>query len=320
MRRRSRLAWMAAAVVTVLAVAGFGTTIATADSASVTVYLAVNGDDDADGSSGRPLKSLRGARDLLADIDSTSATIVVRPGTYYESATVNWAGVPQTTIALRRDGGTERPVFDGSRATGTARYWMDSHGGPSLDVREVLVRNYRTGGLRLDTDGNTVRNMIFEKLGNKYVGGGDGYAAVHLLGSSNNTITNNIFRKLENTDCPGCIHGVYAANGSSDSEITGNRFSDITGDVVRLRNGTVDNLVSDNTFSRSGSAATDRAFVSFWRFRSSETCGSGNRVEDNQYDGRYYNGTTGQRIAGSGAEPGLSRCVNAITESGNTRI
>ncbi|HEY6739021.1 MAG TPA: hypothetical protein VI076_09235, partial [Actinopolymorphaceae bacterium] len=131
---------------------------------SVTIHLDPAGSDDNDGTAARPVRSLAGARQVLADpdnADTTSATILVRPGTYYESAVVHWNGIPQRTLAIRRAQDTGRPVFDGSRATGSSHYWMNTAGGPSLDVRGLLVRNYRTGGIRLDTDGNTVRNMIF---------------------------------------------------------------------------------------------------------------------------------------------------------------
>lgn len=294
----------------VLAVPGTG------EAASVTLYMSPSGSDGADGSSGAPVKSLKRVKALLAGSSASTATVVVRAGTYYETAMVSWSGVPQDLLQFRREG-AQRPVFDGSRVAGTTRYWMNTAGGPRLDVRELTVRNYRTGALRLDTDGNTVRNMIFERIGNKYVSGGDGYAAVHLLGSSDNAVVNNIMRDLENTDCPGCVHGVYAATGSSRNLLQGNTFSRVTGDPVRLRNGTDDNRVEGNTFTTSGLPGTNRALVTFWRFTAAEVCGTGNRADDNTYDGRYYSGATGQRILGSGAEDGLARCTSALAGSGN---
>ncbi|HEY6737904.1 MAG TPA: hypothetical protein VI076_03575, partial [Actinopolymorphaceae bacterium] len=150
---------------------------------TVTIHLDPAGSDENDGTAARPVRSLARAKQVLADpenADTTSATILVRPGTYYESAVVSWNGIPPRTLAIRRDGEAGRPVFDGRRATGSSHYWMNTAGGPSLDVRGLLVRNYRTGGIRLDTDGNTVRNMIFERIGNKHVPDGPGYAALHL--------------------------------------------------------------------------------------------------------------------------------------------
>ncbi|MBB6036727.1 right-handed parallel beta-helix repeat-containing protein [Phytomonospora endophytica] len=289
---------------------------AAVQAASVTLHMSPTGSDSADGGAGAPVRSLTRVKSLLAGSTATTATVVVGAGTYYETAMVSWSGVPQDLLLFRREG-TQRPVFDGSRVTGTTRYWMNTAGGPRLDVRELTVRNYRTGALRLDTSGNTVRNMIFERIGNKYVPDGSGFAAVHLLGSDDNAIVNNIMRDLENTDCPGCVHGVYAATGSSRNLLRGNTFSRVTGDPVRLRNGTDDNLVEDNTFTDSGLPGTDRALITFWRFTAAETCGTGNRAVGNTYDGRFHTGASGQRIIGSGAEDGLAKCSSALTGSGN---
>jgi len=316
LRRRSR--WILAAAL-VIATAATGGAVATAAPVDVTLYLSVDGRDDANGDADSPLRTLSGARDRLAQTDSETATILVRPGTYRETATVDWSSVPQSKVTIQRASGTERPVFDGSQVTGKAQYWVDTHGGPALDVWGMLVRNYQTGGLRLDTDGNHVRNMIFEKIGNRHKPGGPGYAAVHMLGSSNNSVINNVFRDLENDDCGGCVHALYIANDSDGSVITGNRISDVIGDPIRLRNGTDGNVISDNEFSRSGGRGDNRAFVSFWVFRDTEVCGGGNLVTDNRYDGRRYDGSTGQPIAGSGAEPGLARCPSVISESGNVK-
>lgn len=288
--------------------------------ADATIYMSPSGNDTGDGSSTDPVPSLQRVKELLIDDGGDAATIIVRAGTYFETTTASWNGIPQDRLEFRRDGGAERPVFDGSRMTGAAQYWMNTAGGPSLDVKELLIRNYQTGGIRMDTDGNTVRNMFFEKLGNRHIPGGPGYAALHLLGSSNNTFANIVFRDLENNDCPGCVHAVYAANDSDGNTITNSTFERITGDPIRFRHGTDDNMVSGNEFYRNSTPGTDRALVSFWRFKAEEDCGSGNRADDNRYDGRYYNGTTGQTMIGSGSEPGVPDCSSALSGSGNVLV
>lgn len=282
-----------------------------------TIHLSPDGDDAATGGPDDPVRSLARAERLLRGIDSTSATIVITPGTYYEDSVVSWNAVPQEELVLRSTSETERPVFDGSQATGGLHYWMNTAGGPRLDVRGLLVRNYRTGGIRLDTDGNRVHDTIFERLGNQHVPDGPGYSALHLLGSSHNTFSDNVFRDLENSDCPGCIHAVYAANGSSDNRVVDNEIARVTGDPVRLRNDTHRNVIEGNTFSRSGTNIAHRAMVSFWRFTADEECGSDNRVDHNRYDGRFYNGDSGQRIIGSGSSDGVPRCAQAVRGKGN---
>lgn len=300
------------AVAAPAALAGPDPAVGSAASDEAAVYLSPHGDDAADGGPDAPVASLTRAAQLLADAGTETATVWIEPGTYYEPAVVAWNRVPQSLVALRSTSTSERPVFDGSRATGNLHYWMNTAGGPSLDVRGLTVRNYRTGGIRMDTAGNVVTDLVFERLGNQHVPDGPGYAALHLLGSSGNTVTDNVFRDLENLDCPGCIHAIYAANGSSDNRFTGNAMARITGDPVRLRHDTHRNVFERNTFARSGSRFAHRAMASFWRFRDTEACGVDNRVDRNVYDGRFYNGEPGQRIIGSGSEPGIESCPEAI--------
>lgn len=308
---------MATAMLTGLLLAGLTITAPVATAAEVTVYLSPSGDDSGDGGSESPVGSLARAAELLEDAPSDSATIAIEPGTYYESAVVAWNRVPQGMVRLQSTSNTSRPVFDGSKATGNLHYWMNTAGGPSLDVRGLLVRNYRNGGIRMDTDGNVVHDLVFVNLGNRHVPDGPGYAALHLLGSSGNTVTDNVLDRLENVDCPGCIHAIYAANGSSDNVVTGNSMSRITGDPVRLRHDTHRNVFAHNTFARSGTRFPHRAMASFWRFRTTESCGTANRVDHNVYDGRFYNGESGQRIIGSGSEDGVESCPQAIRGVGN---
>ncbi|MFI2435187.1 right-handed parallel beta-helix repeat-containing protein [Streptomyces sp. NPDC018957] len=288
--------------------------------------MSTSGSDQNDGSSSRPVKSLQRVKQILMTKSTDSATILIAPGTYYETAKATWGGVPQSTLLFRRNGDTGRPVFDGANFYPNVKshYWMDTAGGPRLDVRELRVRNYRTGGIRMATSDNIVRNMIFENLGNKYVPHAeyDGYAALHLLGSSRNTISNVTFRNLDNTggSCFGCIHAVYAADGSSDNQIDDSRFSYITGDPVRLRNASSNNVIELNSFADSARGGTDRAMVSFWQIDSGDVCGTGNKVNNNTWNGKFFDGTDGAPIMASGANPGLTRCTAAISGSGNDLV
>ena len=140
---------------------------------------------------------------------------------------------------------------------------------------------------------------------------------MHFLNSSDNTVTDSVFSDLVNTDCPGCIHAAYVANGSSDNHFARNTMARITGDPVRLRHDTHRNLFQQIVFARSGSAFPHRAMASFWRFKDTEVCGVDNRVERSVSDGRYYDGTAGQRTIGNGAEPGVEVCDQALRGTGN---
>lgn len=320
---------LAAGAVALAAVSGVpaaatvtGPDAATAGPGTV-VHVSTTGTSTSTGSADDPAGSLTRAVEILRAAGGATATIVVGDGTYHEPRSVSFRSVPQSTVTLRPAGAGTRPVFDGSLATGSSHYWLNTSGGPSLDVAGFEVRNYRTGGIRLDTDGNVVDDVVFTDLGNSHVPDGPGYAALHLLGSSGNVISGNVFENLENDSCPGCIHGVYAANGSSDNLVTGNVFDRIMGDPVRLRHDTHDNVFTHNVFTRSGDHLDaegrwpHRAMASFWRFRADEICGTGNRVDHNVSDGRTYSGEVGQRMFGSGAEEGLERCSLAVLGSDN---
>lgn len=320
--------FLAGTAIASLAIVGLAPTSLATEETETQVYLSPSGSDEGDGSAEQPLRSLAGAVSLLGESDTERATIWVDAGVYYETAVVQWR-VPQDELTLRPLNDGERPVFDGSRASGNSHYWMNTAGGPRLDVEGMEVRNYRTGGIRMDTDGNVIHDVVFHQIGNKHVPDGPGYAALHLLGSSHNHISDVVFRDLENVDCPGCMHGVYAANGSSDNVVTGSEFTRITGDPVRLRNDTHRNVFEYNTFSRSGDHMLDeergepgrwphRAMASFWLFNDREVCGTENRVDFNVSDGRTYHGKPGQRMIGSHAEQGLERCPLALKGRANT--
>lgn len=297
-----------------------GTPTPAAAAASTLLYVSTDGSDTNPGTAEAPVASLTRAAQLLAAVPGDqggTATVWIAPGTYYEPAVVSWGKVTLERVALRPIDPAHPPTFDGSRATGTSHYWMNTGGGPSLDVSGMVVTHYRTGGIRLDTDGNVIDRTVFTELGNAFVPNGPGYAALHLLNSSNNTVTDSVFSDLVNTDCPGCIHAAYVANGSSDNHFARNTMARITGDPVRLRHDTHRNLFEQIVFSRSGSAFPHRAMASFWRFKDTEVCGVDNRVERSVSDGRYYDGTAGQRTIGNGAEPGIEVCDQALRGIGN---
>ncbi|TQE21945.1 right-handed parallel beta-helix repeat-containing protein [Streptomyces ipomoeae] len=131
----------------------------------------------------------------------------------------------------------------------------------------ILLRNVSN----VTITGNTFKNLS----------GANGYAGVHVKNSSGIVIKKNTFSNLRNK---GHMHGVYLVK-TTGSTITGNKFSSITGDPVRLRDGSRNNTVSGNTSTKSGTYA----IVSEWRDpKKGETCGGGNVVKNNKYGPGYY--------------------------------
>ncbi|WP_405680981.1 right-handed parallel beta-helix repeat-containing protein [Streptomyces sp. NBC_00868] len=151
-------------------------------------------------------------------------------------------------------------------------YQLCIEGGPG--GFEISGRNFsgHANAIHLKNVKNvTIRNNTFKNLS-----GPKGFAGVHVKNSSGIVIHDNEFTNLRNE---GYMHGVYLVQ-TSGSQITDNRFTSISGDPVRIRDGSSDNTVSGNTFRKSGTYA----LFSEWRDPSmGESCGTGNTFRDNQY-------------------------------------
>ncbi|WP_170147660.1 right-handed parallel beta-helix repeat-containing protein [Micromonospora phaseoli] len=171
----------------------------------------------------------------------------------------------------------------------------------------ILLRNVKN----ITISGNDFRNLS----------GSTGYAAIHVKNSSRIVIKKNTFSRLRNG---GMMHGVYLVK-TSGSSITGNKFSSITGDPVRIRDGSSNNVVSGNTFTKSGRYAM---FSEWGRLEQGETCGRGNTFKSNRY-GTGYSGKKislikwGGRGGGSTGLPltwGKCNKASIVNRGGNTRI
>ncbi|MGA5562937.1 right-handed parallel beta-helix repeat-containing protein [Streptomyces platensis] len=170
----------------------------------------------------------------------------------------------------------------------------------------ILLRNVSN----VTVSGNTFKNLS----------GSTGYAAVHVKNSSGIVIRKNTFSGLRNR---GNMHGVYLVQ-TSGSSITGNKFSSITGDPVRIRDGSRNNTVSGNTFAKSGQYAM---FSEWGRLERGETCGRGNVFKSNKYGTGYSGrrlplikwggkggGSTGLRLTW-----GNCRKASIVNKGGNTK-
>ncbi|MFC9619964.1 right-handed parallel beta-helix repeat-containing protein [Streptomyces sp. NPDC056930] len=159
--------------------------------------------------------------------------------------------------------------------------------------------------------------------GNKFtsLSGPTGYGAIHVQNSSGIVIRKNSFSRLSNG---ANMHGVYLVR-TSGSVITGNTFSSISGDPVRIRDGSRNNTVSGNTFTKSGTYAM---FSEWGRLEKGETCGRGNVFKSNKYGIGYYGkgislikwggrggGKTGLRLTW-----GNCKKASIVNKGGNSRL
>ncbi|GAA2693587.1 MULTISPECIES: hypothetical protein [Actinosynnema] len=280
---------------------------------------------------GGAVPTLEAARALIAAEKPAKATVLVHGGTYSES--VLWRGTPAgSSITIAPQPNTGDVVFDGRAADG---YWVQvAPKSGTLTFRgPMTVRRYGDAGVRAvgtaedgPVRGLTVRGLVFAQIGNAWVPGGGGYAGVHLNHATGARITGNSFRNLENSDCPGCVHGVYLAfnlgdrtAGSDRNTVDGNTFQAISGDPVRASDGSGANVVRDNVF-RSGTAhdgaqrGTGRyGIFSYWSFERADVCARAvNTFSGNRYGNGYYGDPIPAALTGSAT----GRECDSVRESG----
>lgn len=108
-------------------------------------------------------------------------------------------------------------------------------------------------------NGNTIFGMLFTSIGNAYTGGlcksedfvRCGYAGIVLSESSDNSIVNNSFVNLRNTE-NSYIHAIYVTHKSSRNDFSRNSVTGVSSDPVKLRDASNYNTFDSNTFGANG--------------------------------------------------------------------
>ncbi|KAI1361946.1 pectin lyase fold/virulence factor [Xylaria arbuscula] len=306
---------------------------------ATTLYMSPSGNDKNDGSSATvPLKTLKGVlNQLKADTPQDAVDIVVAEGTYL-SQTVVWTYFTGEPITFSPPAGAKtKPIFDGES---TGLTWFTMNDSPDADTPTNLhfiglkVTNYWLG---LDlgrnkapgNSENEVRNMLFERVGASYtqnLPNAKGYAALRMQLSSNNNITGNRFHGVKNSgsadsdgdgvneDLTGYIHAIYAAHNSSNNVISDNEFNQVTGDAVRTRDGSNNNLIEGNTFIAAGKYSP----YSDWIADTGDECPSyGNRFVDNTVGDGYFGAFKDRYITHTyGPDDRCGTIPTRITEEG----
>ncbi|MFC5185074.1 right-handed parallel beta-helix repeat-containing protein [Actinomadura harenae] len=166
----------------------------------------------------------------------------------------------------------------------------------------IFIKNSRN----ITVSGNTFTNLSGPK----------GFAGVHIQDSTGITITRNRFTKLSNS---GNMHGVYLVR-TSHVRITKNTFSSISGDPVRVRDGSSYNTVEGNTMTHSGRYALFSEWAKLPPY-GREKCGKGNVLKDNTYS---LNAPKQVKVlsGGKGSPPrfGFCRPAGVKDGGGNHRI
>ncbi|MFT3956822.1 MAG: right-handed parallel beta-helix repeat-containing protein [Piscinibacter sp.] len=237
--------------------------LATAHAADTMVYMKPGGNDQASGKSeADAVATLQMAvkRVLALPVDSGgSRKVMVLPGTYLAQTAVV-ADLPddKPLVITGSTGAGQRPVFDGN---GKGRAWLqlDSATGRTtrLTIEGIEVASYVTAislnGNR-EAQGNfnaenVIHKNLFRDIGQiAFPSGKPSTAAVRLVNSRNNRITDNRFVNIRNNTGCGALHAIYIAHYSSGNLIEGNTFDGGCGAAVKTRDGSGGNMVKDNRF------------------------------------------------------------------------
>jgi hypothetical protein len=230
--------------------------------AALVLYVGPDGQSDADGRSPeRAIGDIQRAlnKGLAQRPKGETLELRVLPGTLTgQRLTLKSSEAEGGDIAIVRDEGIQRPVFDG-KGLDAPWFTVEADKGPlrKLRVTGLEVKGYATAitlnGSR-DIDARSVsdvviRNNIFRSIGQtEMTQKSPSTAAVRLVNADKVEIINNRFARISNRRKCGLIHAVYVAHGSTNNVIEDNTFEDSCGDAIRFRDGSSGNKVVRNSF------------------------------------------------------------------------
>lgn len=276
------------------------------------IFLAPDGDDARDGASEQAaIKTVARAQELVTLHEGRDVEVRVGMGTYYGQKVV-WEETRENhTITFTRWplDGPGRPAFDGcdgpdGPCPGGTWFMLKHSAGEETNLvfNYLRVENYGTAislnGARnaesTSNGSNRIFGCYFANIGNVFNPAlNPSTAAVRLVNSDDNEIANNHFINVVNTTSGGLIHAIYVAHMSDRNTIRANRFKVSTGDPVRVRDFSNDNVIVDNSFIQVGTRAGYTDWYCDHDARNDCTkvgpeCPSwGNSFRDNLLDGKY---------------------------------
>lgn len=285
-------------------------TLASAQVASAgEIHLALKGNDSNDGGSeDKPVATLATAVQRAAARSAKTGedmSIVVAPGIYRKQSLVLNDQIMRgkLTISGRSTEAADYPAFYGDGSGTWLRYDGAAGRATGLTIRNLRIVDYGTAitlnGNRDNPDtgynkGTVISNNVFARIGSAS-GRGKSTAAVRLVNSRENVITNNFFRKIRNypvTSCPG-LHAIYVAHTSSNNKIDNNNFEDFCGSAVKIRDRSNDNEINDNSFTTGDLAAG----IEEWFCDLSKNAECSKKTGECPSTGNIANGNTFEGIA-----------------------
>lgn len=150
------------------------------------------------------------------------------------------------------------------------------------------------------------------------------YSAVMLKNIDNALIKDNLFMQIENkpTDYPEWIHGIYIKS-SDYNKIINNHFNSISGEPVKLRDGSDYNIVSHNTFVRGPTSVhvfPVQNWYDFWykndhEVTTRELPSFGNVLDANTFQNGYVSSVSASDLASLSPSQKNMFCANRTIAS-----
>lgn len=243
------------------------------------VWVAPNGSDARTATSQRrPVASLDRAQEILFKKQHKGpVSVKVARGIYREWGTV-WKYRSRFSTTISAYNGT--PTFTGGKRHQDYGLVISPQTHRRTDMN-LKVRGLRwtdaANGIRvLGASGVHLDKLRFARIGSSYSSRGRGFAALSIYGSTGTKVTRPNFRYLRN-DSPyeGRLHAIYIAHSAHKSRIIKGSFSRITGDPIRVRDGSHSNSVEGGTFARTGKFAV---FSEWYDIKDGEKRSTNNRI------------------------------------------
>ena len=250
----------------------------TNNSEPLRLYLHPEGNDNLDGLTPETsILTLSRAHEILVETaPNRDVEIRIHQGTYYGQKVVwTWTNPNHTIKFMPADESKNRPIFDGCLKKNASNTPQDCPGGTwlrlkhskgegsRLDFSNLYITRYQTAisleGSRdaeaTSNGSNRIFSCYFKNIGNGFAPHlRPSTAAVRLVNSDDNVIINNYFINIINKSSQGLIHALYIAHMSDRNKIIGNRFENNSGDPIRIRDFSNDNLIQDNQLLQVGIA------------------------------------------------------------------
>jgi hypothetical protein len=289
----------------------------TTEAAVVRFYMSPDSDEERDEelcgeSEEQPVTTLNRIHDCLHRLKPTQEIeIHIRPG-LYRGQRVKWTYVNGRPITFTSHGfGKERPVFDGDRDNTCDAIRADEHAKDvwfrleassgertNLRFRYIRVQNYDYAvefhGNREDphggwNGGNALYGMYFYRIGGWYGCRDYSTAVVAFVNSRFNSVANSHFVKIGQSVEPRKLHALYIAHHSLFNSIVRNRFEDINGEPIKVRDASNFNHVNENVFRWAGRVSyfEDHFCREDCKHPSRECPSMGNEFRNNDLYGGY---------------------------------